>query len=130
MKKLIVITVLLAAVLGAGIAESIFMTRYFSSLAEELTDISEMTADVEEDVTDEVVIARLDIVIEGWKKREAAFYLLNNNNVLNNLFDRIVQAKTYALGGQNVDARSSMDTAAFFAQSVARDIKPVPINFL
>ena len=130
MKKLIVISVLLVIVLGAGIAESLFMTNYFSALAVDLTEISEITSQVEEDITSDAVIARLDAVIDGWKKRETVFYLLNNNNVLNNLFDRIVQAKTYALGGQNVDARSSMDTAAFFAQSVARDIKPVPINFL
>lgn len=130
MKKLIVITALLAVVLAAGIAESVFMTNYFSDLAVELTEISELTGGVEEEMTSDEVIARMDAVIEEWQNHETIFYLLNNNNVLNNLFDRIVQAKTYAIGGQNIDARTSMDAAAFFAQSVARDIKPVPINFL
>lgn len=130
MKKLVVITILLTLVLGAGVAETLFMEHYFSSLASELTDIGELMTDVEEDTTSDAAVSRIDAVIESWRGGETLFYMLNNNNVLNNLYDRIVQAKTYAVGGQNVDARSCLDGAAFFAQSVARDIRPVPVNFL
>lgn len=130
MKKLIVIGVLLVAVLGAGIFETVFMTTYFDGLSTELEEIAVMAGETEEEQVNEAALLRLDALIGKWDENTPVFYALNNNNVLNNLFERIAQGRAYAAGGQNVDARAGLESAAFYAKSIAKDILPIPINFI
>ena len=130
MKKLIVISVLLAAVISLGAFEAAYTHAWFTDLADELTEIGAQVAEVEKDVPSPAAVARIDAVAERWEERRTVNYLFHNNNVLNNLFDRIVQARAYAAGGQNVDASTCLDGAAIYARSVAADIRPVPLNFL
>ncbi len=130
MKKLITISVLLALVIGFAIFEVVVTSTYFNSLASELYEASETAKNSEEDEVNTELTEKLGSMIDGWHERENLFYLLLNNNVLNNLFDRLLQAKAYADGGQNVDASTCIDGAAFYAESIALDSFPIPINFL
>lgn len=127
---MITISVILLIALGAGVGEAVYMHSYFGGLATKLEEISELASKTEEEQVNEEVLKRLDEITRDWQMNENVFYALNNNNVLNNLFERIVQAQSYALGGQNVDACSSLDSAAFYARSVAKDILPIPLNFI
>ncbi len=130
MKKVITISIILLIALGAGVGEAVYVNKYFADLATRLEEISAEAADTEEDRVNEEVLRRLDEIMREWQMNKNVFYALNNNNVLNNLYDRIVQARTYAQGGQNVDACTFLDSAAFYAHSVASDILPIPINFI
>lgn len=130
MKKMITISVILLIAIGAGIGEAVYMHSYFGGLATRLEEISALSSKTEEEDVNEEVLKRLDELINDWKMNEKLFYTLNNNNVLNNLFERIVQAQSYAIGGQNIDACASLDAAAFYAHSVAKDILPIPLNFI
>ncbi len=130
MKKVITISVILLIALGAGIFESIYINGYFGDLAAKLEEVSALSSKTAEDEVNEEVLRRLDEITKEWQKNEKIFYAMNNNNVLNNLFERILQARSFALGGQNMDACASLDAAAFYAHSIAKDILPIPINFI
>ncbi len=130
MKKLIVISVLLAAVIAAGVAERNWETGYFLSIAERLENVSSVLSDCPEDEVSGKASEELGGVIEEWKSKEELLHIFVNSNVLSMLFERILQGKTYADGGQNTDARTSVDGAAYYARRLATDIQPYWHNIL
>ncbi|MBQ7226936.1 MAG: DUF4363 family protein [Clostridia bacterium] len=130
MKKLVVISILFIALIGVGIFETVSTYAYFSDLSEELTALSKSVITTPEDKINDSAVEEADRIMLKWEEKRGMFYVFYNNNVLNSLFDRITQAKTYLHGGRNIDARASLDADSFFASTVARDILPIPINYI
>ena len=130
MKKLIVISVLLIAVIAAGIAEREWETGYFTRLAETLERTGVMLSESEEDEVNADASEELGNAIADWKSKEEILHIFVNSNVLSTLYERILQGKIYADGGQNTDARSVVDSAAYYARRLASDIQPFWHNIL
>lgn len=130
MKKLIVISLLLAVVLAAGIAERHWQTGYFTELSDSLENAGELLGNSEEDTVNERAVEELDSLISEWNGKEEILHIFVNSNVLSTLYERMLQGLIYARGGQNTDARSMTDSAAYFARRLASDIQPFWHNIL
>ena len=130
MKKLAVISLLLVAVLAAGIAERQWETRYFVGLAERLENAcSELEKSGENEVNDGA-LAEIGDAIKEWKSKEEILHVFVNSNVLSALYERMLQGYVYAAGGQNTDARTGLESAAYYARRLASDIQPFWHNIL
>ncbi|MBR6788201.1 MAG: DUF4363 family protein [Clostridia bacterium] len=130
MKKLVVISLLLLAVIGAGLYEAFFVSEYFGKLSNSLEELGLIVSDSAEDEILTPVITETDRLINDWEKQNARLYILCNNNVLNNVIDRMRQARSYLTCGKNADAYAYLVSASVYATSLAEEILPLPVNVI
>lgn len=130
MKKLVVISLLLLAVIGAGLYEAFFVSEYFGKLSNSLEELGLIVSDSAEDEILTPVITETDRLINDWEKQNARLYILCNNNVLNNVIDRMRQARSYLTCGKNSDAYAYLVSASVYATSLAEEILPLPVNVI
>lgn len=130
MRKVILATALLAAVVAAGIYETMAAWTEFTAMADELQTVAEELSALGEDEVSEGATEKLDVLLDGWIERENIYYIIYDNRVLSDLYERMTTARGYALAGHNADACAQIDGAVFRLRSLARDALPLPLNFL
>ena len=130
MKKMIVATALLLAVIGAGIFETVTAWRYFTQTGDRLDVVMTELSTREEDEVSDFAASELTAIIEDWQGREDLFYIIYDNRALSDFYERSSTAKRYVLRGNNTDALAELECALFRVRSLARDALPLPLNFL
>ncbi len=128
MKKLIVISLLLLAVVGVGIAESAWSARHYSEICLSLDRAYEALLRTEEG---EVCAEAEEILAEVAEDRSDMLVLLVvNTNASEKVCEYAAQGLAYAGAGQNADARSAVLGAKRAAERLKNEALPLPRNVL
>ena len=117
MKKLVVVTVILLAIIALGVVENRFISSYYSDVAERLdsacylVESGDFAAAME--ITDEVIAA--------WEEKHSVIHLLTNHNNVRELCGLIITARLFIERGEEHDALANLTAAAFYARELARE---------
>lgn len=128
MKKLAVITLLFALVLGAGIAESAWSRDYYSGVCDSLDKAYSALENAEEGSVSREAGIVLSDVITAFDDPLLAF--VSNPNVTEKVSEYAAQALAFVRAGQNADARSAVLGAKRAAERLAREAVPLIANIL
>lgn len=128
MRKLIVITLMLAAVVGLGIAETVWAADHYGDMCDELRTAYRILGETEEG---EVSLEAADILASVAESRDDLVTgIAGNENLTERPSEFAAQALVYALEGQNTDARASVASALQAAERLRRGSVPRLGNIL
>jgi hypothetical protein len=123
-KKLIFIIGLMLLVIGFGIFESVFVTRYFTDISESLSIVDEslLVAGEGGDFSD--AKAKTEVIFKKWRKKKFFLHTLCNHSILRNFEDKLVSMTTWIECDGYGDARSFCNEAMNFAKEIAHEAHP------
>ena len=120
MKKLIIISSILALVIGFGIAECIFTDTYYNGLSDKLETAQSLVLENKNDDACAVIVE----AISSWEEKKIVIYLIGNHNTAHNLYERIINSYEYLKAGEKSDALAYLSSAIFLAREIAREVMP------
>lgn len=126
MKKLIVISVLMLAVIGAGIYENIFISSYYTRVADRLDVAAELVA--AENYDSAAIIA--NEIVHEWEEKKTLVLLFNNHGAALNVVAQIISAHVYIEQAQKPDALAYLASAAELSREAAKNVMFFSYNIL
>lgn len=127
MKKLIVISVIFAILIGGAIWEILYTTSTYSRLYDGLLLVEESLYD-SEDVKTERSLTLMNDVFDIWTKNKEALFCLGNHNILRAIDEKIVSLKAMVDTNYSDDARIMVKVTIALVKAVQNDAVPNPTN--
>ncbi|MCL2675388.1 MAG: hypothetical protein FWE84_02200 [Firmicutes bacterium] len=128
MKKVIIISLVFAAVLGAGTWEIAYSTRLFTQLEDGLILVKQSIYASGEDIANAETLFAMDRVSEKWKKGREVVFCLGNHNAFRALDEKIISLEVMVKINHADDAKVMTETALNLVRAVMNDTHPVMSN--
>lgn len=119
MRKLLVISLLMAAILSLATVEGTMAVNYFNEIADRLDAVSVMLENGNYDEAKN----ELSDTRTSWENDRTMIYLISNHTVIRTFYERVVTADVYVESGDTADAVSNLTAAAYLARELAEDLK-------
>ena len=130
MKKAIVILSVFALMVGAMIAELIFVNKFYNGLQAELEIVAESIEQNEEHVDNAETIALCERTVQKWEKGKHTLLLLQNHNTVRNLDEKIVSLVAVVKSDNYNDAVIFVQSAINFVDDILLDSVPFLTNII
>lgn len=118
MRKLITISILMLAVIGAGIYENYFISKFYNEVADRL-ELVVQQVHAEEYTSAE---QEIDSVISDWEEKKPIILLFNKHDSAHAVFTQILTAKVYISHEQKADAEASLETTVMRTREAAKEL--------
>ena len=128
MKRFICVAVLMAAVLGLGIAEIVHGTRLFGDMSERLVDLEESIRLNEGAIDNPDTKEKLDGVLEKWEKSRNYVLLSSNHAIARSLDEKLVSLKSWIECNGYEDARMLCLVSLALTRDLIDETYPIPAN--
>lgn len=128
MKKMIIISIIFAMVLGAAIWEVVYSTTLFTQLEDGLLRVKENIYLSDDNIANAETLSAMDEVAEKWKKGREIVFCIGNHNTLRALDEKITSLEIMIKINHADDAKVTAETALNFVRAVLNDTHPVPSN--
>lgn len=130
MKKVIVILVVFALMIGAMIGEIVYVNKYYNGLQRDLEIIAKSVELHEEHLDNEETISLCDKLLKKWEDGKRILLMLQNHNTVRNLDDKIVSLANVVKSDNYNDAVIFVQSAINYIDDVLLDSIPYLSNVL
>ena len=130
MKKVIVILVVFALMVGAMIGEIVFVNKFYNGLQTELEAIAESIDNNEEHVDNPQTVELCENLVKKWEGGKRALLTMQNHNTVRNLDDKIVSLAAVVNSDNYNDAVIFVRSAINYIDDVLLDSIPYLSNIL
>ena len=130
MKKVVVILVVFALMVGAMIGEIVYVNKFYNGMQRDLEIISESIEECEEHVDNEVTVGLCEKLVKKWEKGKKTLLMLQNHNTVRNFDDKIVSLLSVVKSDNYNDAVIFVNSAINYIDDVLLDSIPYLSNVL
>ncbi len=130
MKKLIVILVVFAVLVGGIIGEMIYENKLYNGLQSDLEKIAVSIERNEEHVDNPETVELCEKLVKKWEKGKRIVLMLQNHNTVRMLDDKIVSLESVVKSDNYNDAVIFVSSAINFIDDVLLDGMPYLSNIL
>ncbi|MDE7405938.1 MAG: DUF4363 family protein [Clostridiales bacterium] len=128
MKKVVVILVVFALMLGAMIGEIVYVNKFYNGLQSDLEAVAVSIEANEEHVDNVQTVAMCDKLVKKWEKGKRTLLMLQNHNTVRNLDDKIVSLQKVVKSDNYNDAVIFVHSAINYIDDVLLDSIPYLSN--
>ncbi|MBR2970543.1 MAG: DUF4363 family protein [Clostridia bacterium] len=129
MKKVIVISIIFAVILGAGIAEVLYTTRVYSDIYDGLIAVQN-SIDRHEDVYNDETVTLMHETADIWERNKEVLFCLGNHNILRNVDEKLSSLKAMIDINYTDDAKVMVQTALGLIEAIQNDSVPNLTNLM
>lgn len=130
MKKVVIILVVFAVLVGGMIGEIVFVNRFYNGLQSDLEAIAESIEQNEEFLDNARTVEMCEDLLEKWEKGKDVLLMLQNHNTVRNLDEKIVGLAAVVGSDNYNDAVIFVRTAINYIDDVLLDSIPYLSNIL
>ena len=130
MKKVVVILVVFALMVGAMVGEIVYVNKFYNGLQRDLETIAESIDTNEEHVGNEITVELCEKLVKKWEKGKRVLLMLQNHNTVRNLDDKIVSLLAVTKSDNYNDAVIFVQSAINYIDDVLLDSIPYLSNIL
>lgn len=127
MKKLIIISIIFALMLGGAIWEIFYTTNVYSDVYDGLIAVQK-SMDEHEDVYNEETLRLTDEVIGIWEKNKEILFCFGNHNVLRMIDEKLESLKAMVNINYTDDAKIMVAVSIGLIEAVQNDTVPNATN--
>ncbi|MBR2967350.1 MAG: DUF4363 family protein [Clostridia bacterium] len=127
MKKLIIISIVFALVIGAGVFETLYTFDVYSDIYDGLTKVQQ-SIDKHEDVYNEETVKLIDDTVDIWEKNKEILFCLGNHNVLRTVDEKLSSLKVMININYTDDAKVMIEVTLGLIDAIRNDAVPNPTN--
>ncbi len=127
MKKLIVISVIVALLIGGSIWEIAYTTRVYTEIYDGLKLVEE-SFERHEDVRNTESLWRMNEVYTTWENNKEVLFCLGNHNVLRAVDEKIVSLKAMVDTNYTDDAKIILQVTLSLVKAIQNDAVPNSTN--
>ena len=128
MKKVVVILIVFALMLGAMIGEIVYVNKFYNGLQRDLEVVAQSIEKNEEHVDNAQTVALCDKLVKKWEKGKHLLLTMQNHNTVRNLDDKIVTLKYVVQSDNYNDAVILVNSAINYIDDVLLDSIPYLSN--
>lgn len=128
MKKVVVILVVFAVMVGAMIGEIVYVNKFYNGLQSDLEAVAQSIEQNEQHVDNAETVELCDRLIEKWEKGKRVLLTIQNHNTVRNLDDKIVSIKAVVKSDNYNDAVIFVNSAINYIDDVLLDSIPYLSN--
>lgn len=128
MKKVVVILIVFALMLGAMIGEIVYVNKFYNELQADLEAVSVSIEANEEHVDNAQTGAMCDKLVKKWEKGKRTLLMLQNHNTVRNLDDKIISLQKVVKSDNYNDAVIFVHSAINYIDDVLLDSIPYLSN--
>ena len=128
MKKVVVILVVFALMLGAMIGEIVYVNKFYNGLQSDLEAIAVSIEANEEHVDNAETVAMCDKLVKKWEKGKRTLLMLQNHNTVRNLDDKVISLQKVVKSDNYNDAVIFVHSAINYIDDVLLDSIPYLSN--
>lgn len=126
-KKLIVISVIFAVLIGGSIWEIAYTTSTYKEIYDGLIKVEE-SFNLHEDVRNEQSLELMNAVYNKWINNKETLFCLGNHNILRMIDEKIVSLKAMVDTNYTDDAKIILQVTISLIKAVENDAVPNPTN--
>ncbi len=130
MKKVIVISIVFALMLGAMIGEIVYVNQFYNGIQHDLEIIAESIDANEEHVDNQDTVALCAALEEKWEKGKKIMLMLQNHNTVRNLGGQIMSLGAVVRSDNYNDAVIFARSAINYIDDILLDSVPYLSNLL
>ena len=128
MKKVVVILIVFALMLGAMIGEIVYINKFYNGLQRDLEVVAQSIEKNEQHVDNAQTVALCDKLVKKWEKGKRLLLTMQNHNTVRNLDDKIVTLKYVVQSDNYNDAVILVNSAINYIDDVLLDSIPYLSN--
>ena len=128
MKKVVVILIVFALMVGAMIGEIVYVNKFYNGLQRDLEAIAKSIDLNEEHVDNGITVELCEKLVKKWEKGKRALLMLQNHNTVRNLDDKIVSLLAVTKSDNYNDAVIFVQSAINYIDDVLLDSIPYLSN--
>ena len=128
MKKLIVILIVFAIMIGAMTGEIVYVNKFYNGIQADLEVIEISINANEEHVANAETVALSEALSKKWEKGKRALLMLQNHNTVRNLDDKIICLEKVVKSDNYNDAVIFVSSAINYIDDVLLDSMPYLSN--
>ena len=118
MKRMIIVSILIVAVVGAGIVESIFSTKIFSEFESELIVLEQGVDEKKSNISVSDNIVKVDAIISKWNGVKDIVIMFSNHAVVRSFEEKLYALQSSVKTGEFVNAKEYL----MLSRALARDL--------
>lgn len=122
-KKLIIISIIFAVTIAAGVWEIIYSTSVYKDIHDTLI-LAEKSAETHEEVYNEETIKLTDHAVEIWDKNKEILFCLGNHNVLRTVDEKLQSLKAMVHINYTDDAKVNFKISIGLIEAIQNDSVP------
>ncbi len=130
MKRLVVIMVLFAVMMGFAAGELVFTTKFYSTQYEKLSELKVCFDADPKDLNRESVVKAYDDAAAHWEKGKRYIMMLGNHNYVKFVDEKYVSLKELIRLNQESDAYVALSVALNYIEDLKKDNYPLLPNLL
>ena len=124
MKKVVVILVVFALMIGAMVGEIVYVNKFYNGLQSDLETIAKSIDMNEEHVDNAETVELCEKLVKKWEKGKRALLMLQNHNTVRNFDDKIVSLLAVVRSDNYNDAVIFVQSAINYIDDVLLDSIP------
>ncbi|MDE5592885.1 MAG: DUF4363 family protein [Clostridiales bacterium] len=128
MKKVVVILVVFALMVGAMIGEIVYVNKFYNGLQADLEVVAASIEANEEHVDNAQTVDMCDKLVKKWEKGKRTLLMLQNHNTVRNLDDKIISLQKVVKSDNYNDAVIFVHSAINYIDDVLLDSIPYLSN--
>ena len=128
MKKVVVILVVFALMVGAMIGEIVYVNKFYNGVQSDLQAISKSIEANEEHVDNPATVGLCEKLVKKWEKGKRVMLTLQNHNTVRNLDDKIMSLLGVVKSDNYNDAVIFVQSAINYIDDVLLDSIPYLSN--
>lgn len=130
MKKVVVILIVFALMLGAMIGEIVYVNKFYNGVQSDLQVIAESIEAHEEHVDNAATVELCEKLVKKWEKGKRILLTLQNHNTVRNLDDKIMSLLGVVKSDNYNDAVIFVQSAINYIDDILLDSIPYLSNIL
>ncbi len=130
MKKVVIILIVFALMIGGMVGEIVFVNKFYNGLQSDLNQVAKSIEANEEHVNNDQTVALCSALVKKWEKGKRTLLTLQNHNTVRNLDDKIVSLQYVVQSDNYNDAVIFVYSAINYIDDVLLDSMPYLSNLL
>lgn len=130
MKKVVVILIVFALMVGAMIGEIVYVNKFYNGVQSDLQAISKSIEANEEHVDNAATVGLCEKLVKKWEKGKRVMLTLQNHNTVRNLDDKIMSLLGVVKSDNYNDAVIFVQSAINYIDDILLDSIPYLSNIL
>lgn len=123
MKKLIIVSIIFAIMIGGAIWEIIYATNVYTDIYDGLIKIEE-SMDRHEDVLNEETVTLTHETVDIWERNKEVLFCFGNHNVLRLVDEKLVSLKAMVDINYTDDAKVNLKVCLSLIEAIQNDAVP------
>lgn len=128
MKKLIVVSVMLALVLGLAIWEILFVRSFYSDFTDRLDSLQTLVAACDEKIENPEIERKVGELNDYWERHRDIMMLIANHNVMRTIGDKVVSLSGTVEKDNVPDTFVNILSLKNYIRELKDDLIPIPSN--